>query len=405
MPMKIPTDDTLILFGDDHTGRDEMNLAGNPFALLQAASKNGQTYIENEWERRLPNGKLVKASWKVDGDSKLGLPGPNEELLYLILLQITRESADDKGVWPQVVHFSRGDIIKRLKWTVSAANYNRLHDAFSRLQSVSIQADNAFWDARTKAPFPRIGFGLIDNFEISTEPSGTKIKGTLPLSTFRWNDKLYASFQAGNVRSLPLDFAISLKHPTSIRLFRFLDMMKGATTPPRRDFAIGVFKLSERLGMTRYKYTSKVKEKLKPATEELIQRGYLHSVSYEKSKDGTELAFFQFTSLKSIIQGRVEQSSAQQKPIKSDTATGKRTVTVKPLLPDPHDGKTSDVRADAIRCHAVFIGLDATEQSELLELAKKEVTPIWHDRVGQPDSPMSLGLWQLVAQRYPERLK
>ncbi len=404
--MKIPTDDTLILFGDDHTGRDEMNLAGNPFALLQAASKNGQTYIENEWERRLPNGKLVKASWKVDGDSKLGLPGPNEELLYLILLQITRESADTNGVWPQVVHFSRGDVIRRLNWTISAANYNRLHDAFSRLQSVSIQADNAFWDARSKAPFPRIGFGLIDNFEISTEPSGTKVKGTLPLSTFRWNDKLYASFQAGNVRSLPLDFAISLKHPTSIRLFRFLDMMKGATTPPRRDFAIGVFKLSERLGMTRYKYTSKIKEKLKPAVEELAQRGYLDSVTYEKSKDGTELAFFQFTTLKPSKQSRTEQGSAAPTPVKPAVTKTKRPAAQLSLT-DSIAEKSSppDVRLDAIRCHAVFIALDEDERNELLELAKQEVSPIWHDRLGLPESPMSLGLWQLVAERYPERLK
>jgi hypothetical protein len=65
----------------------------------------------------------------------------------------------------------------------------------------------------------------------------------------------------------------------------------------------------------------------------------------------------------------------------------------------------TDVRADALRCYEIFQTLPESEQTELLEIARRDVSPIWHDRVGQPESPMSLGLWQLVADRYGERLK
>jgi hypothetical protein len=398
--MKKPPEAKLVLLGEDHSGRDEMNLAGNPFALLQAASKSGQTFIRNEWERTLPNGKIVTAKWEVSGHAELGLPGPSEELLFLVLLQLTKEQSSGSE-WNQIVHFSRFDILQRLGWPDTKQYYQMLHDAFSRLQSVSIQADHSFWDARAKAPFARVGFALLDNFSISNEPLGQKSQDTLPLSSFKWNDVIYNSFSAGNVRSMALDFALSLKHPTSIRLFRFLDMMRGATNPPRREFSIGLFKLCDRLGMTSYKYASKIKEKLKSSINELVTRGYLESVRYEKSKDGVELAIFRFGEIKAEIgQDGTEKGSKPTTPPKAPKTRQKPQQLA--LL---EEVPPTDVRADALRCYEIFQTLPESEQTELLEIARRDVSPIWHDRVGQPESPMSLGLWQLVADRYGERLK
>ncbi len=396
--MKKPTDGKQVLMGEDNSGRDEMNLAGNPFALLQAASRNGQSFIKNEWERTLPNGRVVTAKWEVNGHAELGLPGPNEEMLYLVLLQITREAADENGVWPQKVPFSRGRILELLKWSDSAATYKLLSECLTRLSNVQINAVNAFWDAKAKMPYDTISFGLINEFALARETHGRKGQGNIPRSWFEWNKTVYESFLAGNVRSLALDFALSLDLPTARRLFRYLDMMRGAATPPRREFTIGLFKLCDKLGMTSYKYASKVKEKLQPAIDELKARDYLEDVRFEKSKDGTELAFFAFAS---IGQGRVEQ-------VKAKPATPKQLSmmeeTPTPVVIDTPDQPTG-IRLDAIRCHAIFVGLDEDERNELLELAKQEVSPIWHDRLGLPESPMSLGLWQLVAERYPERLK
>ena len=66
----------LVLLGEEHSGRDEMNMAGNPFALLQAASKSSQKVLFRDWDRTLPDGRVVKASWEVAGHPHLGLPGP-----------------------------------------------------------------------------------------------------------------------------------------------------------------------------------------------------------------------------------------------------------------------------------------------------------------------------------------
>lgn len=352
---------TLILLGEDHSGRDEMNLAGNPFALLQAASKAGQSLIHYEWDRTLPSGKIVKASWEVNGHTVLGLPGPNEELLYLVLLQLTREMADG-GEWPRQLHFSRLDVIRRLGWSDNAASYRTLTECFIRLVNVTINARHAFWNARGKSPYEAVSFGLIDDFGIAAEPRGRKGQGALPLSWIRWNETLHESFLAGNVRSLALDFVLGLETPTSRRLFRLLDMMRHGGKPPRREFQIGVMKLRDRLGMTGYKHNSKVKEKLAGAHAELIRRGYLADVSFRKNDAGEEIATYRFGDVRISAIG--DQGRGGVKP------NDPRKATLQPgslhedkALPPTETSDAGSIYP--IEAHAVFTALPDADQERL----------------------------------------
>ena len=45
----------------------------------------------------------------------------------------------------------------------------------------------------------------------------------LPLSSFRWNEVIFESFQSGNLKQLDLEFYLRLRLPTTKRMFRFLD--------------------------------------------------------------------------------------------------------------------------------------------------------------------------------------
>jgi plasmid replication initiation protein len=390
-------DGKYVLLKEENSGRDEMNLAGNPFALLQASSRSGQTYILNEWDTTL-NGKVVRATWNVNGHALLGLPGPTEELLYLVLLQLTRENAGEGSTsadWKQKIPFSRYDVLNRMGMGATTRHYEELKKAFIRLQSVSIQADNSFYNPVTGQPHKSIGFSILNDYALNDEPKGRKSKtqNLNPLSWFEWNRVIYDSFIAGNVRSLALDFALSLEFPTSRRLFRFLDMMRGQTAPPRREFTIGIMKLRDKLGMNPYRYPSKIKQVLAPAIEELKSRGYLESVRYEKGK-ADENAIFRFASISPLSES-IKTPDAPRTPPERE----KQAVLFETEQP------VNDIRTDAVKCHAIFVSLPESEQAELLTLARQAVSPIWHDRVGQPSSPMSLGLWQLVAERHSEKLK
>ena len=297
-PVKVLTSANLaqlVLLGEEHSGRDEMNLAGHPFALLQAPGRCVSSEpIFYQWPRTLPDGKSVTASWRVQPGAHSGMPGPNEELLYLVMLQMTREAAGENEQWPQVVPFSRGALLDRLGWNNGPRGFAALESAFSRLNAVSISAQWAFYDARTAAPMKSVMFHILSGVAITPEPMGRKRSGALPLSWWKWDDIVYSSLLADNVRSLALDFTLSLSSPTARRLFRLLDLLRNAAQSPRQEVAIGTFKLRDRLGMAPYKHQSKVKEKLLAGTQELQSTGYLSQVTWETMRGGSPLAVFQF---------------------------------------------------------------------------------------------------------------
>ncbi len=272
------------------TGKDELNLIEHPFASMWDKEAH-DAVIHHEWEARHPvTGKTVKASWRVAGDPERGLPKPNDERVYLVLLELTREAHFQS----QTIYFTRYDLIRRLNWTHNDKSYQMLSDAFKRLQSVKIQAENAFWEPRAKS-FRNVGFSIIDNFDILNEKPGRKSKKNeqteLPMSYFRWNDVMFQSFQAGYMRTLDLGLALSLKGDIALRLYRYLDKK---VYDGRSRFEIELGALCERhLGMRAARYPSKHKERLKGAHDELIGRGVLQSVSYEpmKSKKAEKVCY------------------------------------------------------------------------------------------------------------------
>ncbi|MBW3635198.1 MAG: replication initiator protein A [Armatimonadetes bacterium] len=395
-PSAKPSKNGLIfVISDDHSGRDEMNLAGNPFALLHSSGKRatGTAHIKYQWNRRLPSGKTVLASWEVNGHAELGLPGPSDEMLYLVLLELTREAVED-GVWPQQVHFFRGALLDRLGWPRTRQYYGLLSDCFARLQAVSIQARHSFYDAGAKSPLALAAFNILDEARIADEPRGRKTQGVLPLSHFKWSDQMYASFTAGNVRSLALDFVLSLDHPTARRLFRYLDMHRNAQKPPLHEYKITLTKLRDHIGLVNLSFASKVKERLLPAHEELMARGYLADVEYRKGSGGSQIIVYRFADGRGEAENTpqsVGRSRAEPVSI-AHTAPTLSALSPASLAPAIYPQEAYDV----------FNALPEAEKERLRELARQDIEPAFWDRLERPDSPMALGLWEIVAREFPD---
>jgi hypothetical protein len=114
------------------------------------------------------------------------------------------------------------------------------------------------------------------------------------MSWFRWSQYVQSNFKAGYIKSLNLDFALSLNKPLSLRLYRYLDKKRGGATSARTSFAIGLQKLCElHLGMEKAPYPSMLKQRLKPAHDELQRRGFLAECAYEKmrTQDGEKVVY------------------------------------------------------------------------------------------------------------------
>lgn len=270
-------------------GKDEMNLVEHPFALLQHHNNQSDVW-QVEWQNTHPTtGKKYRAVWKVSGGAEIGLPGPIEEKLYLVLLELTR----DQG-WQREVAFSRSDLVARLGLSRDAKSYEAVTNSLERLTAVSIRADRSFWDAKSKDYLVAVTFGLIDRFKIADEPKGRKAQGQLPLSAFVWDEIVWNSFKAGHLRSLDTGFALSLRLPLALRLFRYLDKHRYGKTGNRKGFEIELHKLCEvHLGMTASPYASKLKERLAGAHHELIERGFLSGVTYRamKTRDAEKVCY------------------------------------------------------------------------------------------------------------------
>lgn len=297
-------------------GKDEMNLVEHPFAVLKHGSQD-RNIIRLSFEKVHPRtGKTVKSLWEVSGHPEQGLPGPTEERLYVALMQITREQNPKE----KTIYFSRGDLMNRLGWPHTKQYYESLATAFTRLAAVTIRADRAFWDAAREDYYATVTFHVLEEVHISNEPPGRRAQNALPLSSFSWGDTIFQSLQAGYLRSLDTDFGLSLSLPLSLRLFRYLDRHRRGkgrgenrahAITPRSSFTIGLKRLCEiHLGMAASQYNSKHKERLKPAHEELIERGFLASYEFAamKNKDG-EKVIYHFATPSALVSTLSETTS------------------------------------------------------------------------------------------------
>jgi hypothetical protein len=270
-------------------GYDELNLAEFPFALLADRQRPGVGTLIFTDNIRGPGGEMVRRVWTVTGAEEFGLPTATDEMVYLVLTELTRQ----QGYASPKVFFSRYDLVRRLGWPDKGTSYHRLRQALDRLLGVTITATRAFYDLATRN-FVDVGFHILDDYALFDEPRGRKgPQAEPPRSYIRWNQVLFASFLAGYVKALDLGTYLSLRSAVSRRLYRYLDKKR---YDGKGQFRIGLFKLAfEKLGMSRTYYPSHIRAELARAHEELLRLGFLRGVEYTTSPvTGQELVVYRF---------------------------------------------------------------------------------------------------------------
>jgi hypothetical protein len=264
-------------------GRDEMNLAEFPMALLSHRAPPGQRTLQHSKTIRGPDGKPLEQRWTITASDAYGLPVAGDEELFLALLDVSHRQG-----FPEVVTFSRYELIQRMNRKPTGENYRRILDGLRRLSSVSFFAQNAFFDNARKTYLKEVKFNVIAEYAIA---DGERTQPSFPLSWIRWGQPVLDSIRAGNIKSINLNRYFRLEGSITKRLYRFLDKKFG-----RKDhFMIDLFLLAhEHLGMTRsWRYASDVRRRLEPCLEELKKDGYLAGWHYRKNanNDGVVIEF------------------------------------------------------------------------------------------------------------------
>jgi hypothetical protein len=272
--------------------KDELNLAEFPIAALTDRIPDGQTTMvfEDRMERR--DSAPIIRRLTIMGTHKHGLPTSLDDEVLVGLIQLTKRRSNFTD--PRV-QFSRYELIELLGWAQSGQSYRRIEEALHRWVGVVLMYENAWWDNAAKSWVDE-QFHVLDNVTLydrerwrTSSRSGKSARGDrggskadkppLPLSSFRWNEVIFQSFQSGNLKQLDLEFYLKLRLPTTKRMYRFLD--KRFYRRSRLDFDLRTL-ACEHVGLSRSYAPTELKRRLKPALEELEQLGFLEPLCPEE---------------------------------------------------------------------------------------------------------------------------
>ena len=263
-------------------GRDEMNLAEFPIALLTDRIPKDQkeaVYQDEIFDER--TGRTLARKLTIQAGNR-GLTTAVDDEVILALIQLTRTK---NGFSIPRVEFSRFELINMLGWPNAGTSYERIELALDRWTSVYLKYENAWRDNRTKKWTSPEGFHIIDNFKLNdSRTSGDQLE--LMPSYIVWNDVIFDSFQAGYLKPLDYDLCMGLRNSTAKRMYRFLD--KRFHHKP--DWLFELKELAhEHIGMGRhYEGPAHLKRNLQPAISELEAVGFLEPLPANErfTKDG-----------------------------------------------------------------------------------------------------------------------
>ena len=253
-------------------GKDDLNLVEVPFTLLSDSAENGKKTLKFTDKQ-----SAIIRHWTITGSDEYGLPCAYDEPVFIAMLALTKRG----GFISREVHFNPYEILKITKWQIDGKHYDRLALALKRLAGVTIYTDY-FWDrGEFKKCLRSVAFHILEESLIDI---GTKSNKN---SYFIWGERLFKSFQNGNIKNLDLETYFDLKTPISKRFYRLWD--KRLYKNDQASFDLKDL-CHEKLGITRNMiYPSELKRKLGPALQEHVEKKLLSSASYTKGKDGSWL--------------------------------------------------------------------------------------------------------------------
>ncbi len=274
--------------GGDAGWKDELNLAEFPIAALTDRIPDGQTTLVFEDQLEPRDSPPIVRRLTIMGTHKHGLPTSLDDEVLVGLIQLTKRRSNFTDAR---VPFSRYELIELLGWPQSGQSYRRIEEALHRWVGVVLMYENAWWDNTAKSWVDE-QFHVLDNVTLydrerwrrssraKSGKAGAKAdKPPLPLSSFKWNDVMFQSFQSGNLKQLDLELYLKLRLPTTKRMYRFLD--KRFYRRGRLEFDLRTL-ACEHIGLSRAYAPTELKRRLKPALEELEQVGFLTPLSPEE---------------------------------------------------------------------------------------------------------------------------
>lgn len=247
--------------------RDELNLAEFPLCCIADRVQPGRktlTFEDRIWDAH--RGEMIPRQLTITASDAYGLPTAMDDEVLLGLIQLSKlQDFSDRRV-----QFTRYQLIRLLGWRDESKSYDRLERSLNRWVGVTLYYQNA-WRDRTEKSWVDEKFHVLDNVTLYDRDK-PRHQTVLPLSSFLWNDVIFRSFRAGNLKGIDFDLFKSLESAIAKRLYRFLD--KRFFHRDHLEFHLKEMAW-EHIGLARSYDTANLKRRLRPAIAELEQCGFL----------------------------------------------------------------------------------------------------------------------------------
>ena len=282
-------------------GRDELNLAEFPIAVLSSRPKRSHKTVHFEdriWDKGRDGWATRRLT--ISASDQYGLPTALDDEVILGLIQLTREG----GFANRRVFFSRYRLIRLLGWRNEGKSYARLDTSLKRWMGVTLYYESAWWDKGTQSWVDE-SFHILERLSLYDRRRRLTKAGLVEpsLSLFAWNDVVFRSFQSGYLKQIDMALYRKLRSPITKRLYRLLD--KRFYHKPRWQFDLREIGC-EHIGLSRNYDIGQLKRKLRPAIAELESLDYLgwqpEAKRFTRIRDGKwQVSFVKGNSPKSVI--------------------------------------------------------------------------------------------------------
>jgi hypothetical protein len=248
----------------------ELNLEDAPLFASQARHLN-RGAVEFVEQYTTEDGKKGEKKWRFKPPDDYGDLDIFDQDVYMAINALLQERggmpADGK------VSFTIYELVRILDLPENGQNYARIRESILRMGKTLIDAENAFY-RKDKLSYESEHFII---WRVHFEANADLYGRASERHTLRFDEVLVRSHRSGYIKQLDVNYYLSLAGTHAKSLYRLIDHRRGDGL----EWTVGIKRLKDLLGMApSYRYPSKIKEKLQPAHEELIDKGFLQEVRY-----------------------------------------------------------------------------------------------------------------------------
>lgn len=269
--------------------RMEKNIAAFGFFTPTSKRSKGTPPKIIEFSRII-DGNRAEAKVTIAGNTLYGMPTTADQDKYLAFQKILERIKKENGKIENPISFTSAELLQLLGHSDGGANFKEIEEWCDVMASTYIKSEGAVWIAGKKK-FASDSFVIFQR----VRRTGQELDdGTTADRNYIWLSDWYLE----NINAhylLPIDFETykQLKNNIAKALIPLLQIWLYASREQ------GVFEkrydeICQILNITQYKYSSKIKEKLSPSFNELIEQDYLSNweVSKTADKKGYKIIFW-----------------------------------------------------------------------------------------------------------------